>query len=245
MPSKPLLLIQAGTPPADILAPYGDLADWYRAALDGSCGAIDVVRVFDGEPLPPPGLHCAAVITGSWAMVTDLLPWSESTAAWIRQAMAAQMPLFGVCYGHQLMAHALGGQVGYHPDGIELGCQTITRLAGAAADPLLQDLPTRFGAHLTHLQTVLALPPGAQVLARSAHDAHQIVRYGPHAVSTQFHPEFTPAISAACVMRRADALRAEGRDPDALRAGLHDTPEARGLLQRFVRAAAQHGTDSR
>lgn len=238
MPSQPLLLIQAGTPPDDIRHPHGDLADWYRTALKGSCDAIDVVRVFEGEALPPPGAHSAAVVTGSWAMVTDLLPWSEATAAWIRQAMGLGMPLFGVCYGHQLMAHALGGRAGYHPAGIEVGCQQIDLLPAAAADPLLQALPSRFGAHLTHRQTVLALPVGAQVLARSAHDAHQIVRYGPHAVSTQFHPEFTPRISAACVARRAEQLRSEGRDPDALLAGLHDTPEARGLLQRFVRAYA-------
>ena len=238
MPSKPLLLIQAGTPPDDILGPHGDLADWYRTALEGACDAIEVVRVFEGERLPSAGLHSAAVITGSWAMVTDLLPWSEATAVWIRQAMAVQMPLFGVCYGHQLMAHALGGRAGYHPAGIEVGCQSVELLPAAAADPLLQGLPPRFDAHLTHLQTVLELPAGAQVLARSAHDAHQIVRYGPRAVSTQFHPEFTPAISAACVVRRTEQLRAEGRDPDALLAGLHDTPQARGLLQRFVRAHA-------
>lgn len=52
-------------------------------------------------------------------MVTDQEPWSEKTAAWIRNAMAMEMPLFGVCYGHQLMAHALGGRVEYHPQGRE------------------------------------------------------------------------------------------------------------------------------
>lgn len=41
-------------------------------------------------------------------MVTDCLPWSEMTAEWIRDAMTIDMPIFGVCYGHQLMAHALG-----------------------------------------------------------------------------------------------------------------------------------------
>lgn len=158
----------------------------------------------------------------------------EATAHWIRQAMGIGMPLFGVCYGHQLMAHALGGQVGYHPAGLEVGCQEIEVLPAASSDPLADLLPSRFAAHLTHLQTVLTPPPRAVVLARSSHDPHQIVRYGPHAISTQFHPEFTPSISAACVKRRVDMLRSEGRDPEAMLNDLRETPIPQALLRRFV-----------
>lgn len=234
MQSKPILLIQAGTPPEDIRASQGDLAQWFCQALNYTADMVDVVRVFEGEALPPPGTHRVAIITGSWAMVTDKLDWSENTAYWIRQAMNINMPLFGVCYGHQLMAHAMGGQVGYHPAGIEVGKQEIERLPAATTDPLAHDLPAHFHAHLTHYQTVQALPPGARVLARSSHDPHQIVRYGPNALSTQFHPEFTPGILAACIQRRADALRSEGRDPDALLRQLDDTPITRELLRHFV-----------
>lgn len=234
MCSKKILLIQAGTPPDDIRLCEGDLSDWFRRALGLEADGLDVVRVFEGEALPTPGTHQAAIITGSWAMVTDRLGWSEATADWIRKAMDIHMPLFGVCYGHQLMAHALGGGVGYHAAGLEVGCQEIELLPSAASDPLAGALPSHFAAHLTHLQTVLTLPPSAVVLARSSHDPHQIVRYGPHAISTQFHPEFTPSISAACVTRRADMLRSEGRDPDAMLSDLLETPVAQGLLRRFV-----------
>ena len=236
MLSRPILLIQAGTPPDDIREREGDLSDWFQRALGPQADAVEVVRVFEGDALPEPGTHRAAIITGSWAMVTDRLDWSEATAEWIRTAMSIHMPLFGVCYGHQLIAHALGGQVGYHPAGLEVGCHEVELLASAAGDPLVGALPLRFPAHLTHMQTVLAPPPGAVVLARTAHDPHQIVRYGPNAISTQFHPEFTPSISAACVVRRADMLRREGRDPESMLASLRETPTALGLLQRFVQA---------
>jgi GMP synthase (glutamine-hydrolysing) len=93
-----LLLIQAGTPPEDIRAVTGDLPQWFLAAIEQPSTAVQVVRVFEGEPLPAPGLHRAAIITGSWSMVTDLHPWSEMTASWIRLAMAQNMPLLGVCY---------------------------------------------------------------------------------------------------------------------------------------------------
>jgi len=146
MRSAPVLLLQMGSPPDDIRAREGDLSDWYARALGVGRDVLQVVRVFEGESLPEPGHNPAAIITGSWAMVTDRLDWSEATADWIRRAMALNMPLFGVCYGHQLMAHALGGQVGYHPAGLEAGCQEIELLPGAASDPLLQAVPARFHA---------------------------------------------------------------------------------------------------
>ncbi|MEA4681949.1 glutamine amidotransferase, partial [Klebsiella pneumoniae] len=159
-----------------------------------------------------PDNQTLAVLTGSWAMVTDRLAWSERTADWIRQAVAIDMPLFGVCYGHQLMAHALGGEVAYHPGGRESGSQTITLSPWGVDDPLLSGLPATFPAHLSHLQTVTRLPEGATVLAASAHDPHQIVRYGPHAVSTQFHPEFTAPIARSLIRHREAVLQAEGID---------------------------------
>ncbi len=214
----------------------GDLSQWFARALGELGQGMEVVRVFEGEALPPPGRHRAAIITGSWAMVTDRLDWSEATAEWVRQAMAIGMPLFGVCYGHQLMADALGGKVDYHPEGVEVGCLDVELLPQAADDPLVGVLPARFPAHLTHMQSVLEPPPGAQVLARSAQDACQILRYGPRAISTQFHPEFIPSITTACVQRREQMLRDRGIDPQQLIDGVQDTPEARGLMQRFVAA---------
>lgn len=237
MAQIPLLIVQAGTPSEEIRAPLGDLPAWFCQALNRLVDTVRVIRVFEGEDLPAPDAGCAAIITGSWSMVTDREPWSEATADWIRKAMALEMPLFGVCYGHQLMAHALGGSVDFHPEGREIGCQTIEVLPEAADDTLLGAWPARFAAHLTHMQTVIELPPGARVLARSVHDPHQIVRYGHKAISTQFHPEFTPAISSAIIRARADVLRQEGKDPTALLDAVEEAPEAARLLREFLRIA--------
>jgi len=144
-------------------------------------------------------------------------------------------PLFGVCYGHQLMAQALGGHVDFHPNGREMGSHRVRLLPGAESDPLMGGYPSEFPVHLTHMQTILRLPEGARSLARSDHDPHQIVRYGPNAVSTQFHPEFTPAIARACIERRTTALRDEGHNPEAMLSAIEAAPLARDLLQRFIR----------
>lgn len=68
----------------------------------------------------------AALLSGSWAMVTDRADWSERTAAWVRGAVADGLPLLGVCYGHQLMSYALGGNVGDNPAGWERGLIAVT-----------------------------------------------------------------------------------------------------------------------
>lgn len=171
-------------------------------------------------------------------MVTDPLSWSEATAEWIRQAVARGMPLLGVCYGHQLMAHALGGTVGYHPGGREMGCLEVEQITCAEPDPWLAGCPPRFWAQLTHLQTILRLPVGAKALARSDHDPHQVVRYTPTAVSVQFHPEFTPEIMAACIHARAHVLRSEGLDPRAMVQSVGTTPVPLELLRHFVASHA-------
>ena len=236
---KPVLIVQTGAAPAELRARMGDFPHWFRVAMALQPAQVRTVRVDHGQALPPPRMLAAAVITGSGAMVSERLPWSERTAGWIRDALDVDLPLFGVCYGHQLIAHALGGRVDYHPQGREIGTQVIALLPGAAHDPLLQRLHDGFAAHTTHEQSVLEPPRGAQVLARSAHDAHQILRYSETAISTQFHPEFSVAAMQAYIRRRADVLRGEGRDVDALLAATRPAPQARRLLRAFVRAALQ------
>lgn len=235
----PLLLIQTGEAPDPICARFGGFARWFRAAMRLEAPELRVVRVDAGEELPKPQDVAGAVITGSTAMVTDRAKWSERTAGWIRSAMDADTPLFGVCYGHQLMAQALGGDVGWLPSGREIGTQAVKR-ERRGADASVDALPGSFPAHTTHRQSVLEPPRGAETLARSQRDPHQLLRYAPHALSSQFHPEFTAEIMRAYITARADALREEGTDPVALAREVRDTEAARQLLERFARAALTH-----
>jgi len=235
-----ILLIQVGTPPDELKDEHGDLPLWFSRAMAMAPDAIEVVKVFSGETLPNPDPNRIAVITGSWNMVTDKLEWSENTAKWIRCAIEAGMPLFGVCYGHQLMAHALGGTVDYHPQGREMGCLEINLTEAGKNDPLTRGFSEGFRAHLTHLQTVTKLPPCAQSLASSTHDKNQIIRYSAKALSTQFHPEFTPDIAASLIHLRSEILLHEGFEPAAMRSALIDATDARKLLKRFISIHAAH-----
>lgn len=195
----PLAIIQLETPPPAVSDIVGDQQLWFVQALGLSAGEYIVVRPDLGETLPDPATISAAILSGSWAMVTDHADWSERTAAWIRYLVEQQLPLLGVCYGHQLMAYALGGKVGDNPQGWERGLQQLEASPARQSDPLLASLPTRFSAWLSHRQSVLVAPPGAQVLAHSALEPCQIIRYTPQALSVQFHPEFTGEIMTACL----------------------------------------------
>ncbi|EOS93212.1 glutamine amidotransferase [Erwinia tracheiphila] len=200
--SLPLAIIQLESPPEAVLARAGEQYHWFVAALGLKEGEFIVVRPDLGETLPDPACVTAAILTGSWAMVTDHADWSERTAAWIRSAVDNGLPLLGVCYGHQLMAYALGGQVADNPKGWERGQQRLETQPGCQYDPLLSQLPGQFNAWLSHRQSVLKPPAGATVLATSALDACQIIRYSPSALSFQFHPEFTAEIMMACLPDR-------------------------------------------
>lgn len=239
---RPLLIIATGTAPAEIRARLGDYDDWFLHAMRWSRRAARIVHVDRGEVLPVSGETCGAVITGSVAMVSERADWSERTAGWLRAALDAGLPLFGVCYGHQLLAHALGGHVGYHPQGREVGTQDIERLVEDDALATLAPLPPRFAAHTTHMQSVLEPPREARVLARSAHDAHQILGYGENAFTTQFHPEFSAQNMSVHIRRRATKLREEGLDVDALLQAVRPTPWARRLLRGFARQCRNHAT---
>ncbi|MCR6495022.1 glutamine amidotransferase [Thermomonas sp. S9] len=173
----PFLILQTGHPTARMRR-HGSFAHWIRVAAGLERDAAVVVDVEHGEALPERAGFAGVIVTGSAAMVTEHRDWSERSAVWLAEAAQAGLPLLGICYGHQLIAHALGGEVGDNPRGREMGTVAVERLPEAAADPLFAGLPARFAAQATHLQSVLRPPAGAVVLARNDHDACHAFRWG-------------------------------------------------------------------
>lgn len=234
--TAPLLILETGRPVASMRR-HGSFAHWIRVAAGLGRDAAVAVDATSPAALPARAGFLGAVVTGSAAMVTDRQAWSERCAGWLREAASAGLPLLGICYGHQLLAHALGGDVGDNPAGREMGTVQLSLAPAAAADPVFSAQPARILAHATHLQSVLRLPPGAEVLAASAQDAVQAFRWGQAAWGVQFHPEFSVGHMRGYIAARAAALVLEGRDPRALVAAVSATPDARRILRRFVRHA--------
>lgn len=232
----PFLILETGQP-TPTMRRHGSFAHWIRVAAGLTRDQAVVVDVERGDALPLRAGFAGVVITGSAAMVTEHRDWSERSALWLRDAAHAGMPLLGICYGHQLLAHALGGSVGNNPGGREMGTVCVDLHADAQADPLFAGLPARFPAQATHLQSVLQPPAGATVLAHNAHEACHAFRWGDAAWGVQFHPEFSTTHMRGYIHARSDALRQEGRCPRQLGRAVSAAPHAREILRRFVRHA--------
>lgn len=238
--SLPFLILEAGLPVLP-LRRHGSFGHWIRVAAGLAPDDAVGCRVIAGDDLPQPEGFAGVIVSGSGAMVTERHDWSERSAVWLREANDRGLPVFGICYGHQLLAHALGGTVGDNPRGREMGTHPVDLHPEAGDDPLLAGLPVRFDAQLTHQQTVLSPPPGAVVLARSAGDDCQAFRVGEHAWGVQFHPEFSAGIMRGYIQARAEVIAAEGLCPKSLAAGVGAAPTARNVMRRFVRFARQRG----
>ena len=238
MTALPLLIIKTGSTHAHIRERLGDFDDWIAAGLREG-GATEVVTrdVQAGAALPAPAEVAGVVLTGSHAMVSEREPWSEALVPWLRAAVEAGTPVLGICYGHQLLAHALGGEVAHHPDGVEIGTVTVERHAVSEGDPLLGSLPERFPAQAVHWQSVRRLPAQAVLLAGSAHEAHHAFRVGERAWGVQFHPEFSDEALRAYLDGLGEMLAKEGRDAAQITDALRPTPDAASVLPRFAQLA--------
>lgn len=227
---KPTLLIKTGETIPEIAASNGDFENWFAAGLGLELRQVDVYK---HQQPPEPEQVGGVVITGSPAMVSHREGWSEYTANWLKQVVALDVPVLGICYGHQLLAHAMGGEVGPNPNGRQMGTTRINLHKAAEQDRLLQGLASDLQAQTTHVESVLELPLGAERLASTDKDPNHGFRIG-NSWGLQFHPEFSTAVMKDYIHLRSEPLRNEGTDPVALSAQVSETPEAWSILKRFA-----------
>jgi GMP synthase (glutamine-hydrolysing) len=231
---RQLIVLKVGSTLPSLASKRGDFEDWILAGMKVAKETAAVVDVRCGAPLPGYGQVAGIVITGSHAMVTERQAWSERTAQWLPEAVARGIPILGICYGHQLLAYAMGGEVGDNSHGREYGTVDVCLEAAASEDPLLQGLPTSIQAHTGHTQTILRLPEAARRLAFSRKDRNQAFVIGACAWGIQFHPEFDAEITRAYIHHMWETLQAEGQDPKELLAVIQEAETGSEILIRFA-----------
>jgi GMP synthase (glutamine-hydrolysing) len=237
-----LAIVKAGSTFERTRHSLGDFEDWTARFMGVSAKHIRVLDALSSAALPQDvEQFSGAVITGSHSMVSDRESWSVRLGRWVGRLIAKEIPVLGICYGHQLLAHVLGGEVNYHPKGLEIGTVEIVLSDEGSKDVLLGSLPKCFYGHVTHSQTVLELPAGAVNLAGNDFEPHHAFRVGNCAWGVQFHPEYSREVMASYIDEQAESLRQRGRDAAAIRAAVRETPEANGLLRRFVDFTAAAG----
>jgi GMP synthase (glutamine-hydrolysing) len=231
----PLLIVKTGTTLASLAAERGDFEDWISSGMGLDRNRVTVVAAFEGEALPDPKTFAGVVVTGSSAMVSHRETWSESTAEWLRGAVQCTTPVLGICYGHQLLAHALGGRVGPNPRGRQIGTDRVRLAEKAEDDALLAGFGGSLRAHTTHAEVVLELPDAAVRLGSSEGDANNAFSFGTAVWGVQFHPEFDSYVMKRYIEERRKLLLAENIDADVRLAAVEECPDGPRLLLRFAK----------
>jgi GMP synthase (glutamine-hydrolysing) len=233
-----LLVLATGSTVPSIAERRGDFDRWIRETTgDAWKGAWAVHDVRTDAPLPRPTDADAFVVTGSSSSVTERAPWMLRAEALIRGIAGARVPILGICFGHQMIAQALGGEVQKNPRGREIGTVRLTRLLD---DPLFAGLPRSFDVNETHVDSVAKLPPHAEILATTALDPVAAFRVGDLVKAVQFHPEFDADVMRSYLVAREERVREEGLDHEALLAGVHEQTRGADILRSFAQGATAH-----
>ncbi|MDF1719093.1 MAG: type 1 glutamine amidotransferase [Minwuia sp.] len=221
-------VLECGRPPDALLDSYGDypdfMAEWLSPAMPAA--TFTGIPVVDGILPDTAAAFDGYVITGSRHGVYDPLPWITLLKAFIRQAVQADIPQVGICFGHQIVAEALGGRAEKSARGWGVGRQTY--------DVALDDDVADLGMLVFHQDQVVALPDNARVLGGNAFCPNGIVRYAEPVITAQFHPEFTvPFFRGLIDVRTVESLPTD--IAENARRSLTTAPEN----ARFARWTAQ------
>ena len=209
---KTLAILMANTDVSDFADKHPKDGEKFTQLINGvrpdwRCDVFDVVQSVFPVNLEK---YDGFLITGSPASVHDGAKWIEKLERFVRDIRAQNIPLFGACFGHQIIAKALGGAVGKNPDGFVFG----TVISNNTSDCSWTDqLPDEFPLYAAHLEQVTILPEGAKRVAQSAACLNAGYIIGDTVYTTQYHPEMTPLFIEALTLHLSNKF-----DPEVIKA---------------------------
>jgi len=229
---RKIFIVKTGEPVPKVRERRGEFGDMIVQTIgDAWTGGFSSFDARTDAPVDPREA-AAFVITGSAANVPDRADWMLRTEAYLREVVQMGVPTFGICFGHQILAQALGGEVRKNPRGREIGTRHIEKISH---DPIFDGIPDVFRASVTHVDTVASLPRGAKVLAKNDFDDHHTIRFTETCYGVQFHPELDADVMRGYIEHRREALAAEGFVVDELHGTIEECEHGRRTLVNFIR----------
>ena len=191
-------ILQTGRSPDEMLAKYGDYDDLFKRLLAGRGFEIDTYKVLDG--VLPKSVDDAGgwLITGSKFGVYEDHDWIPPLEDFLREAYSREVPIVGVCFGHQILAQALGGKVEKYAGGWAVG-PTAYQGPDGGSEQLIA----------WHQDQVTELPSGATVFGSNSFCKYAMLAYGEKALTVQPHPEFTAEFLVDLIDARREVLPAQ------------------------------------
>jgi GMP synthase-like glutamine amidotransferase len=224
-----LAILETGRPPGELADRFGDYPSMFADMLGPGFEVESFDVQADELPAGPDG-HAAYLITGSPAGVYEPLPWIEPLQEFIRAAKDNKM--VGICFGHQIMAEALGGHVEKSDKGWGAG---LHRYSVVRREPWMNG-EMQVAAPASHQDQVVIQPPNTQIVVESSFTPYAGLAWTDRpAISFQFHPEFSPAFAKALIEKRYDIVP----EPDAAIASLdapNDSQRVAAWIRRFLKA---------
>ncbi len=218
--------------------PIRNVAEWFARFLRDIDGlSVSVVSATGAvqQAIESPGVF-GVIVSGSPrdAWVKDHV--NDRLIEMIRHCQDRSLPYLGVCFGHQILAVAMSGEVAREPAGVEFGNVPITLTLEGKNDPLFEGLPEEFMVLESHQDAVLKLPPDATLLATGRHTRVQGFRCGEWLRGVQFHPEYDPEILRFIWEPRRVTWRDRcSFDIDTRMRELEPTPLGPRILKNFVK----------
>jgi GMP synthase-like glutamine amidotransferase len=209
-------ILETGKLPPDLLDQHGPYETMFGRMLHKVDPAIEIVNrdVVDAGDIPAsPHEADGWIITGSKHGVYEDHPWIEPLKDFLRAAHAAKVPMVGICFGHQILAEALGGKVVKSDRGWGAGVHTYDI---QAREPWMSGDRTTIDIHAMHQDQVVEKPADARVIASSTFCDFAGLAYGDHAISMQPHPEFEAAFQSDIITVRRGSVIPEAIADHAL-----------------------------
>ena len=187
-------ILQTGLAPEALAPEMGDYPDMFARLLEGHGFTFRTYKVVEGE-FPKGVADCQGwLITGSRHGVYEDHPWIPPLEQFIRDCFTAHVPVVGICFGHQIVAQAMGGKVERFASGWAVGA-TDYDFAGE-----------KLTLNAWHRDQVVQAPPGAKVIASNDFCANAALLYDDRALTVQAHPEFRPAFVDGLMKTRGKGL---------------------------------------